>query len=52
MEASIAMSHVTTDVPPSQDGYQDVLGSSFKASYNTASDVWSEEPAMRMVVQW
>jgi len=50
MEASIAMSHVTTDVPPSQDGYQDVLGSSFEASYNTVGDVWSEEPAMREVL--
>jgi len=44
------MSHVTIDAPPSSEGYQDVLGSSFKASYNTADDVWSDEPAMRKVL--
>jgi len=44
------MSHVTIDVSPSLEGYQDVLGSSFKASYNTADDVWSDEPAMRKVL--
>lgn len=50
MEASIGMSHITIDVPPPSEGYQDVLGSSFKASYNTADDVWSDEPAMRKVL--
>jgi SAM-dependent methyltransferase len=45
------MIHRPIDEPPAPDIYKDILRHSFTESYNTVDDVWTDDPAMRAVVQ-
>lgn len=44
------MSHTLTKRPPTSESYPDLLFKSFKFSYDEQQDIWSDEPAMRVVV--
>jgi SAM-dependent methyltransferase len=44
------MSHVCITEAPAQAGYEALRDASFRASYDDARDLWSEEPAMQPAV--
>ncbi|MXN73967.1 methyltransferase domain-containing protein [Burkholderia sp. 4701] len=44
------MSHTLTKRPPTSENYPDLLFNSFRSSYDELQDIWSDEPAMRLVV--
>lgn len=44
------MTHTLTEQPPESAEYAGLLFNSFKSSYEIQDDIWSDEPAMRLVV--
>jgi len=50
MEESPVMSHVAITEAPAQAGYDALRDASFRASYDDARDLWSDEPAMQPAV--
>jgi SAM-dependent methyltransferase len=50
MEEAGRMTHARTPAPPATAGYGAVLGRAFSRRYEQGRDSWTEEPAMRRVV--